>query len=916
MGVRLQTFLLLTLAVIISIIAYVCWYSYADKQRMEEELHALAQNYTHAFDAEFQAVQERMLQLALFTANDNHVQELMAAAAEAVKDEGGGKGGPRSAAIREQLYRHLRAGIEELADNFDIVTLHFHLTPGALSFLRFHRPEEMGDRLDDVRPMVVAAGRMHQAVSGFEIGRYFAGVRAAAPIFAPADHSGEQRCVGVVEFGTPIDSLLEDLHAHRPWIHGAAFVNASAFKRDMLPRIYAAATSAHSTVRKDGECLHLSASTSEELSEFLSLPEFQTGLFQARYFRFSAAEGIYNAASVPLHDYASRHAQNSPGVGKVVIWQDISERIMQHREIVTSLIWYGVFLFLVLEVCIYVALYLVTTKLREELDHQRQLKRVSGKALKAVSTIGHVEQQPQIQLNRILQEQLRDAVDQLGAEMGIFISACDAAGEFRILAVSDMVWSTSRSAGRLAQAHTQLVQQGYIPLHMEKNILVEVMQAGKTRVLEASECSRDIIPLLPEGHSHIGNGLLVPIQVGDTTLGLMVLANRERGFGAREQIVARAYAAAAALLMHSDLREVERLSAMETARIKEELFRNLNHELRTPLNVINGMCQNLAETNLDALQTHRLRQISAAAERLTHLMEEVLLLAGLDGDDRAKLKCTPFRPQALIHSLIRDFERFACERGIEVKCECDDKLRTVFNGDSEKISLILRQLLGNAIKFSRDAEVLVTLEDLSETRAGGGNDREKCTLRFSVTDHGIGIAPEQHELIFEPFYQCDPSRVREYEGAGLGLSVARKLGAILGTEIKLHSEVGVGSTFYFDLTLECAGTDQSEAAPAPVSSPQTDQRSCATPSGTERELQELLSELEEPLLHSRPRLCNALVTRIEARNWPAWLAPQVDSVLHCMHKYRYPEALDLVHQLQIRLEAYLKTGAHKGNPAE
>jgi signal transduction histidine kinase len=396
----------------------------------------------------------------------------------------------------------------------------------------------------------------------------------------------------------------------------------------------------------------------------------------------------------------------------------------------------------------------------------------------------------------------------------------------------------------------------------------------------------------------------------------MVLANRERGFGAREQIVARAYAAAAALLMHSDLREVERLSAMETARIKEELFRNLNHELRTPLNVINGMCQNLAETNLDALQTHRLRQISAAAERLTHLMEEVLLLAGLDGDDRVKLKCTPFRPQALIHSLIRDFERFACERGIEIKCECDDKLRTVFNGDSEKISLILRQLLGNAIKFSRDAEVLVTLEDLSETRAGGGNGREKCTLRFSVTDHGIGIAPEQHELIFEPFYQCDPSRVREYEGAGLGLSVARKLGAILGTEIKLHSEVGVGSTFYFDLTLECAGADQSATAPDPVSSPQTDQRSCATPSGTERELQELLSELEEPLLHSRPRLCNALVTRIEARNWPAWLAPQVDSVLHCMHKYRYPEALDLVHQLQIRLDAYLKTGAHKGNPAE
>ncbi|MFW6387573.1 MAG: ATP-binding protein, partial [Thermodesulfobacteriota bacterium] len=809
-----------------------------------------------------------------------------------------------------------RSGIEELADNFDIVTLHFHLTPGALSFLRFHNPEQMGDRLDDVRPMVVAAGREHQAVSGFEIGRYFAGVRAAAPIFAPADNSGEKRCVGVVEFGTPVDSLLEGLHAHRPWIHSAAFVFDSALQRDMLPRIYADATTEDSIAGAGDERLHLSASTSEELSEFLPLPKFQTGLLQARHFRFSGAEEIYNAASVPLHDYASQREQDSPGVGKVVIWQDISERIMQHREIVTSLIWYGVFLFLVLEVCIYVALYLVTTKLKEELDHQRQLERVSGKALEAVSSIGHVEQQPQIQLNRILQEQLRDAVDQLGAEMGMFISACDTAGDFRILAVSDMVWSTSRSAGRYAQARTQLVQQGYIPLHMEKNILVEVMQAGRTRVLEPSECTRDIIPLLPEGHPHIGNGLLVPISIGETTLGLLVLANRARGFGTREQIIARAYAAAAALLMHSDLREVERLSALETARIKEDLIRNLNHELRTPLNVINGMCQNLADTNLDALQTHRLRQISDAAKRLTLLVEEVLLLTGLDGDDKAKIHATTFSPRALVQSVMSEFDTCARERGIELRCDCGEQTHKVVKGDSEKISLILRQLLSNALKFSRDAEVLVSIEDLSNPASGGENGMERCTLRFGVTDHGIGIAPEQHELIFEPFYQCDPSRVREYEGAGLGLSVARKLGAILGAEIKLRSEVGVGSTFYFDLPLECAGADQSAAAPTSDSSPETDKRACATQAGNERELQKLLSELEEPLLHSRPRPCNAIVTRIEARSWPAWLAPQVDSVLHCMHKYRYPEALDLVHQLQIRLDEYLKNSAYNGNPVE
>lgn len=130
MGVRLKTFMLLTLAVIISMVAYVCWYSNAEQQRMEQELLRLSESYSYAFYAELESVRERMLQLALLTANDEHVQELVAAAATAVEEEGGGAGGAHAAAIRQELYRHLHAAIKELALNFDIVTLHFHLTPG------------------------------------------------------------------------------------------------------------------------------------------------------------------------------------------------------------------------------------------------------------------------------------------------------------------------------------------------------------------------------------------------------------------------------------------------------------------------------------------------------------------------------------------------------------------------------------------------------------------------------------------------------------------------------------------------------------------------------------------------------------------------------------------------------------------
>jgi len=909
MGVRLKTFLLLTIAVIVSMVTYVCWYTNAEQRRMEEELLDLAENYSYAFYAELKSVRERMLQLALFTANDDHVKELMAAGASAVKEEGGGAGGVRAAEIRRQLYRHLHSGIKELALNFDIVTLHFHLTQGALSFLRFHAPKEMGDRLDDVRPMIVAAGREQQSYSGFEIGRYFAGVRAAVPIFAPADEQGAEECIGVVEFGTPIDSLLKGLQANRPWLNAAAFMYDAALQHDMVPEIYAAATRARSITTSGGRTLQLSATTSAQIDAFLPLSVFKAGLSGSQNFRFTRDGKAYNAVVLALDNFAAQRNWKNPGVGKVVIWQDVSGRITQYKDTVTSLIWYGIFLFLVLEGCIYVALYIVSSKLKKELEHQRQLERVSGKALAAVGNIGQVEQQPQLQLHHILQEQLRDAVKQLGAEMGMFVSARQADGQYRILALSDMVWSTVQGGGRYARARTQLMQQGYIPMKMKDTALVQALETGEMQVLEHADCSRDIIPFLPEGHPRIDNGILVPVKVADTTLGLLVLANRGREFGTKEQIVAKAYAGAAALLMHSDLREVERLSAIETARVKEELFRNLNHELRTPLNTINAMSKKLAETKLDPIQGHGLKQITEAARRLTHLIGEVLLLAELDTEEKANIHIAPFRPSALLSSITAEFEAKAREHGIKLYCSWDEDLPPRFNGDSDKIAAILRQLVGNAIKFSRDAEVRVTLKQVTAPPDSAHRKTDPCTLRFAVTDHGIGIAEEQHELIFEPFYQCDTSRAREYEGAGLGLSVAHKLALILGSEIKLKSEVGGGSTFYFDLNLTPSTSEQEPATRTADQKHVAEGKQQEPEPGDEAQLLELLHELEEPLIHSRPQPCNAVAATLEAISWPVSIASEVDKVVEFMDKYRYPEALDVVHRLQIQLEEHLKPNA-------
>jgi signal transduction histidine kinase len=915
MSVRLKTFLLLSVVLIVSIVAYVSWYSYAEKQRMYQELQALTENYDHAFHAEFQSVRERMLQLALFTANDAHMRELMAAAAEAVEQEGGGAGGPRAAVIRAELLSHLRSGMKELGENFDIVNLHFHLTPGALSFLRFHAPDQYGDRLDDIRRMVVEAGRECKPMSGFEIGRYFAGVRAAAPIFAPSDDASKPQCVGVVEFGTPMKSLLQAIHSNRPWLNAASFVYEQSLRRDMVSEYYATTGTDKIVSAGDGKRLQLDATTSPDIDAFTQHAYFLARLSSPHNFRFDIGDEIYNVAVLRLDDFDAQRNQDKPAIGRVVLWQEVSERVAHYRETRTSMIWYGAILFVALEGCIYLGLFLVSAKLKDELEHQRQLERVSGRALEAVSDLGLVEQQPQVQLNRILQEQLNDALEHLGAELGMFISARQADGEYRILAISDAVWTTTSTSGRNEQARNQLVQQGYIPISLDGNILVRALENGEVKVLQSSECSRDIIPFLPEGHPPIENVILVPVKISQTPLGMLVLANSAGGFGVREQVVAKAYAGAAALLMHSDLREVERLSALESARVKEDLFRNLNHELRTPLNVITSMCKNLEQTDLDRQQKHNLEQICSATRRLTRIVSEVLLLAEYDANSPRADQSVPFRPEALLESVVAEFEEEAQERGIELRCRCADDLPARILGDSESIVRILRPLVSNAVKFSRDAEVLLTLDNIG-SHASTEDKGADYTLRFSVTDHGIGIAPEQGKRIFEPFYQCDRSRARAYEGAGLGLSVAHKLATLLGSEIKFESEVGRESTFYFDLKLK--GCSCPEGSARNVDHPgvfmddtEHKPQDGEIQAGDEAQLLALLRELESPLIQMRPQPCSAMGSKLSAIRWPTWIASEVDKIIKLLDKYRYIDTLDIVHKSQIQLEEYLQSGTDK-----
>ena len=918
MNVRRKTFSLLSVVVIVSIITYIWWYSHNEYRRLQRDFLSLAENYTYAFHAEFDSVRDRMLQLAMFTANDDRVQQLMSAAGYAVTEEGGGEGGVEAARIRRELFAHLSSGMQQLSIHFNIVALHFHLMPEVVSFLRFHQPAVMGDPLKDLRPMIVAVGREKQPLTGFETGLYFSGIRAAVPIFAPDTESGAHQCVGVVEFGIPMKNMLAELHADRPWLEAALLLDDEYLRTTLVPEKYAE-FSGKDYVLNAGKRLSLTATTAAQITDFLQRKDFKQRFLQFQSFMFSDAGVTYNAVAIPLNDFAAEHIPGRQPVGAAVVWHDVSTRVAAYRQMIHNLILYGVFLFLALEAFIYLGLYLVSAKLKDELEHQRRLERVSGRALEAVSTIGLVEQQPQVQLSRILQDQLNDAVRQLNVELGMFISSGVTPEKCRIIAVSEMVWSNSRGTREYNHARNLLLQQGYVPIHLGESVLSGYLREGTLVSLDEDQCNALVKPILPPGHPHIRNLLFVPVQVGAVQLGALILANSYKGFEHREQIVAQAYAAAAALLMHSDLREVERLSAIEAARIKEDLLRNLSHELRTPLNVIHGMSRNLNETRLDDMQQHYISQVRSATQRLIHLTEEVLFLTELDSDVNTGVEPQRFRPEALLQGVADEFKAQANARGIALRISCSNSLPSELEGDTPKIIIVLRQLLDNAIKFSRNNEVVMAVEDVaSDVTSGKG-----VTVRFALTDHGIGVAPEQQETIFEPFYQCDTSRVREYEGAGLGLSVAQKVCTILGTSIRLESSIGVGSTFYFDLVLHAVADNALTPAAQTQEALCTDASITAKPeaeavpagvkhNGSVEELLALLHRLEEPLLYSRPQPCNEIALRLKSNAWPEWLAGDVDELLGHMSRYRYAQALEMVHRLQMQLESHMGIPSKKG----
>ncbi|MDO7884054.1 ATP-binding protein [Hymenobacter cheonanensis] len=248
-------------------------------------------------------------------------------------------------------------------------------------------------------------------------------------------------------------------------------------------------------------------------------------------------------------------------------------------------------------------------------------------------------------------------------------------------------------------------------------------------------------------------------------------------------------------------------AAEAAVQARENFLANISHEIRTPLNGVLGMASQLGKTALDGRQQEFVRTIRHAGQHLLHVINDVLDMAKITSG-KLELESVAFNLCDSMGEALRPLVNQAKEKGLHF---AGTPLRTTCAypwvlGDPHRLNQILINLVANAIKFTpAGGRVVVIGEQLDETAS-------TLTVRFSVEDTGIGIAPDKQELIFEGFTQAYSDTTRRFGGTGLGLSISRALVEQIGGQLMLSSQLGKGSTFAFVLTLPKAASPASATA--------------------------------------------------------------------------------------------------------